>query len=98
MGKLDFSGAKAGVDTVGRFYLWAVVIGPLCHLWASPVRMVLMGGDSTEVWARMLPMILINHDMPYIVVGPIALAILYPLAKLGRLYWPDRELAAPTPN
>lgn len=97
MGKLNFSSAKGALGTIGRFYLWAVIVGPLLHLWASPVRQVLMGGEAAAVWGRMVPMILINHDMPYLVVGPIALAILYPLAKLGGLYWRDREEATAVP-
>lgn len=94
VGDVDFSTARAALGTVGRFYLWGVVVGPLIHLWMSPVQQVLMGGDPTQVWQRMFPMILINHDLPYLVIGPIALAILYPLAKLGHVYWRDRQTVA----
>ncbi len=94
----SFSGVKATLNTIGRFYLWAVIVGPLLHLWVSPVRQVLMGGDPTAVWGRMVPMIMINHDLPYLVVAPIVLIVLYPVAKVLQLYWRDRqEAVAPVP-
>ena len=98
VGKLNFSTVRESIGTVGSFYLWAVVVGPLLHLWSSPVlQVVIQGGDASAIWARMVPMIAINHDLPYVVVGPIALAILYPLAKVLNLYWRDREEPAPVP-
>ena len=43
-------------------------------------------------------MIMINHDLPYLVVAPIVLIVLYPVAKVLQLYWRDRqEAVAPVP-
>lgn len=99
VGRLNFDNTSAALGTLGKFYLWGVLIGPLLHVWSSPVLQVLQGGEGAAVWGRMVPMIAINHDAPLLIIGPIAIAILYPLAKLAEVYWPDRqqEQAEPIP-
>ena len=97
VGEMDFSDAGSGLRSLGRFYLWGVIVGPLLHVWASPVLQVLQGGEATAVWGRMVPMIAVNHDAPLLIVGPIAIAILYPLARLVHMYWPEREGVALAP-
>jgi len=71
------------------------MVGSLVHLWVMPALGELLGTVGAQAWGRMVPMILINHDLAYVIVGPILLAILYPLAKARRLYWRDRYVPAP---
>jgi energy-coupling factor transport system substrate-specific component len=77
------------------FYLWAIIVGPVCHAIVVPGWL-----DFTHVtppavaWGGVTLSILTNQALIPAILSPIYLAILYPIAYRRGLYWKQRQIVA----
>ena len=80
-------------EVVGRYYLWAILVGPVIHVTVTTGWLDFIGARSPAMaWGMRLPSLLINHSLLTVVSSPILLIILYPFAKLLNLCWWNRYL------
>ena len=84
----DFRSRKA----ILKFYLWAILIGPVIHAitvpgWLDFVHVL----PPPIAWGGLAPIILLNQGVTAAILCPLLLAVLYPVVKTRGLYWRDRK-------
>jgi energy-coupling factor transport system substrate-specific component len=80
--------------SIGTFYLWGIIIGPIIHAIIIPGWL-----DFTNVlppavaWGGVTVAILLNHMVIAAIVAPILLYVLYPRVKQAGLFHGDRAVS-----
>jgi energy-coupling factor transporter ATP-binding protein EcfA2 len=83
----NFKSARA----VFSFFLWAVVVGPVFHIfvvagWLDFTHLL----PTAVAWSALVWILLLNHTLIPSLTAPLLIPVLYPFLKARGIYWRDR--------